>query len=443
MSQTVRWRGDKAFSKLCDLAASDRLVCITGAGISVGLPHARKKGEKLPGWGDLLASLHRRLAGSLSKEEKRDVKRLLGKKPTNDELIEAATVLRRGREETFDKLHRDAVSHRVGATDQVQEALLELQPRGIMTYNYDLAQENAIAKKGLQTEWDIYLPWEEEKLHQTLQAQSHRPFLLKAHGSLDSDRQLVLTYESYRELLVKFPVYRTFVQNLLINYSLLIVGFGLSDPDFDQFIESLSFQLGAPLREHIVIRRKDQTTGATLLRRRYGIHTLYVDNFDQIPAVIKDAVRQTGPELEKTIEKCLSPRIDARVAGHTELEQLGPAGKTRATHVLRNRIEASRINRRNLSEIAYSLGKLDPAEKNTRNALFKIVEESAYVEPVAHALLALQGVLKEKDLPWLKKQLRRLNRQRLKSSASEPDPDTRLPVYLQFLILYVRAKYSS
>lgn len=442
-SLTSAWHNNPVFLELCDIVASDRLVCVTGAGISGTLRHAKSSRKKLPQWRPLLKTLQKQLRHLLADDEKREVARLLREGTSNEELIEAATLLWRGREEKFDKLLRAAVTHKSRDTSDTHRALLELHPRGILTFNYDLAHENSFPRQRSKEKWNVILPWQEDKLRGALESRCESPFLLKAHGSLkDKEHPLVLTYEAYRELLVKHPLYRTFVQNLLINFNLLIVGFGLSDPDFDQFIESLSAQVGAPLRTHIVIRHKDQTAKENYLRLRFGIRTLYIDDFQHIPDVIRDAIRRTGPVLDKTIEKCLDSEKKTRTQGHDELSQLGRAGRERASHVLRARIDTYSNNINKLSEIAYSLGELNPAEARNKQALCRIVEESKYVEPVAHALMALQSALEVKDLRWLEEQFGRIKNNRLKHNAREPDPDNRLPAYLEFLILYVRAKHK-
>ena len=54
---------DLAFRRLCDLVASDRLVCVTGAGISTGLQ--RDDGEALPNWWTLLDKLRGELRSQI------------------------------------------------------------------------------------------------------------------------------------------------------------------------------------------------------------------------------------------------------------------------------------------------------------------------------------------------------------------------------------------
>ncbi len=164
--------------------------------------------------------------------------------------------------------------------------------------------ENAALKKGIVL--DPIVPSDEVALRQALTV-ALRPFYLKAHGSLDSTSELVLTEESYRELLVRSPAYRGFVQICLTNFNLLFVGFRLSDPDFDTFIDSIAHQFGSPLRNHVAIFHEEETTVNDIaLRRKYGIHVLYVSDFVHIPFILQNSLTVPGPRLNEYLSMALS-----------------------------------------------------------------------------------------------------------------------------------------
>ena len=246
------WRSQQAFDILCNIIASDSLVCITGAGVSFGLRRADGTGN-LPGWKDLLKSLFEELKSNIADQDLPDCESILTEdRPPGSRLIELASIIRKNNEQEFDELFRPLVTPEQGGFSDTHAGLLKLQPRGIITFNYDSGHENAA--KDMSLPLDVFLPTDEDKFTSALNQRLSRPFLLKAHGSIDGDAPLVLTYESYRQLLVKSPAYRSFVQNILTNFHLLIVGFGLSDPDFDVFINTLVSQYGSPLREHVLIR---------------------------------------------------------------------------------------------------------------------------------------------------------------------------------------------
>lgn len=55
--QEKPWRKDKNFIKLCDIVASNKLICLTGAGISKKL--TLKNGGTAPDWRDLLIEINK------------------------------------------------------------------------------------------------------------------------------------------------------------------------------------------------------------------------------------------------------------------------------------------------------------------------------------------------------------------------------------------------
>lgn len=439
------WHDQRSFRLLCDLVASDRLVCLTGAGISVNLPQADNPSKKLPGWRDLLEQLSRRLRSKLNEVDRRDCDQLLnpcsGAGPISGRhLIMAASILRAASPKEFDKVFRRAIRTVEGSYSDTHAALLEMRPRGVVTFNYDNAHE-AAAQKALAepVPFQLLLPRDEEAFAQALSGKLEQPFLLKAHDSIDSANELILTQESYRHILAKAPAYSAFFQNLLTNFHFLVVGFGLDDPDFDLFVDTVVNQYGSPLHEHVVIRHQNQHgRNEVLLRRRYGFHTLYVSDWAHIPLILRDATRMPGPRLRATIKKCLSPVMKKRVDGHRELAELGPAGKAVASASLWGMMD-EQVRKRDsfaISEIAYSLGRIDP--RMNKDRLVNIVETAFHTDPVGRALTVLREALEPTDVRRLK-----LWRRRFAKTHLEGPRQARLLVYLDYLIEYVPNKYNS
>lgn len=85
------------------------------------------------------------------------------------------------------------------------------------------------------------------------------------HGTAEDIESMVLTRESYRNLLNKYPYYKAFIQHVFTNYQLLIIGFGMSDPDFDSLLQNIFSVFGSPIQEHIVIKHKNEKTSKDTL----------------------------------------------------------------------------------------------------------------------------------------------------------------------------------
>jgi hypothetical protein len=129
---------------LCDAVAYRRLVVVTGSGVSVGLAKPGSDPTTLPTWHSVLTQLQDRFASRLGPVAA-DVELLLSAQPrTSDYLIEAATLIR---ETVGVGDYRDAVVQLTTAADDARTTLHDLiedlEPLGIITFNYDLGHENA------------------------------------------------------------------------------------------------------------------------------------------------------------------------------------------------------------------------------------------------------------------------------------------------------------
>lgn len=451
-----------AFATLCDVIASDRLVWMTGAGISQNVVRESDGGE-VPGWKGLLTEVlkAREAAIGIAPELGTNLQALLAGKPPGRQLIEAATLLERDWDD-FDTAIRNAVRpadkqpKEVEASQKaIHDALLNVQPRGIVTLNYDDLHERALTRREELPSWTQLVPGEtssDAQMAELLRDGLRSPFLLKAHGSIARRGPLVLSYETYRTLLGKDPAYRAFVQYLLTHHSLVIVGFGLSDPDFDLFFDTTAVQFGSPLQTHVLITRGPNSPRGgvaaargreAMLRLRYGIVTHHVSNWSEIPSEINRAARTAGPALNRTLRSCVSRDINVRRRGHTALRSLGPAGTAVAIKVLSARIARTRETH-HLSELVYSLGTVTPPTPALRTkikeTLLGLIEISQDREVVAHAIDRLDGFVKFDDLDRLERCRHQLMSRPLPIDPNHPDDDDRLPVYLDRLILRVRAE---
>ena len=466
------WKGSEEFGLLCDLVASDHLVCLTGAGISRGMfrMHPRGPHTRVPGWLDLLRELLATFEPDMAPAEAAAARQLLdpvderpavsslkdvihslpaateraaldsldslGPLIASRELILAASLIRKANPPTFDVRFREAITEAPGQCSDTHLAILDLVPRGILTFNYDGGHEEACRRR--DREPILLNPTDdasEGKFRSLLERYLRDFFLLKAHGSVDATHPLVLTIEEYRALLVKNPAFRAFVQNLFTNFNFLMVGYGLDDPDFDLFLRTMAEQFGDPLQQHIVIRPIRQKHRREIVERRlYGIRTLHVDDFPDIPKVLREAATVAGPNLERSLKACLSGVHAERDSGHAALRQLGPAGRAVAGAVLLRHLDDS--DSFVVSEAAYSLGVLDA--QVYKDELCRLIDTRSEADVLGRTLSVLRGAFKLTDLP-------RLQAWRAKFDAAPPSGPRaqRIVRYLDDLQFYVENKYQS
>src|ERR1700753_2232534 len=148
--------------------------------------------------------------------------------------------------------------------------------------------------------------YSDERKRRAVLAEDFRSrFLLKAHGCIWPPKSIVLDRASYREVMARQPGYRAFAHHVLARFSALIVGFGLNDPDFGDLLQSFESNFGGGVGDHVYIwkrgQRDDEEARALVLRRRYGLLCIFVDNYDDVRTVISDARTQMGFRLSHTI----------------------------------------------------------------------------------------------------------------------------------------------
>jgi hypothetical protein len=411
-------RQNPGFGLLCDAVAYRRLVVVTGSGVSVALAQQGSELTSLPTWHSVLTQLRCRFAPRLGPVEA-DVELLLNAQPRGaDYLIEAATLIR----ETVGVAdYRDAVvqltTAPVDARSALHDLIEDLEPLGIITFNYDLGHENAYrARRHDRHRMHRAVYSDERKLRAVLAEDFQSRFLLKAHGCISRPKTIVLDRASYREVMARQLGYRAFAHHVLARFSALIVGFGLNDPDFEDLLQSFEANFGGGVGEHVYIwkrgQREDEEARALVLRRRYGLICIFVDSFDDVRTVIADARTQMGPQLRHTITATLKRSWDVeefrntRRRAHVALGRLSAAGASVAGAALMACVTDESKPMLVRAEAAYSLGKIRPTPPGIADFLLDRIAvhtPSAIVTSTLAALLQLDPPVDEQLAIWTNK----------------------------------------
>jgi len=446
------WLCDPNFIKLCDFVAQGELICLTGSGISKGLK--LKNGSGAPDWFRLLQSIRARLEDRLTEAERQDLDILLTKHSPGEHMIEASSILYHREPELFMDALADSVDLQEGATSLAHRRLLELDPKGILTYNYDAAHENAIAQDSRCGVWETVLPSDNERIVKILKHTLGAHFLFKMHGTADQRGSLVLTRESYRDLFTRYPYYKPFLQQIFTNHHLLIVGFGMSDPDFETLLRDVFSTFGSPIQEHIVFKHiKTKSAQDTLYRLRYGLNFLYVEDFAHIPQILADCIRTPGTLLREILDKSVSPALEHRGEAHSKARQLSLIGKRCLADLLEDRI-LSNIAAENLpgydrdfenSEYVFTYGVIADSTDDPKYKSFlirQVIEKSTHGETVAHGLMHLRDVMKKEDFPTVERWLEHFKTPRFRPDPDSADSQARVYKYCESIYYLMKAKYD-
>ena len=77
--------------------------------------------------------------------------------------------------------------------------------------------------------------------------------LLKLHGDLNHPSRLVVTESDYDLFLTNYPIIATYLANLLITRTAVLVGHSLEDPDFRHLWQVIGDRLGKGSRSAYVL----------------------------------------------------------------------------------------------------------------------------------------------------------------------------------------------
>ena len=301
--------------------------------------------------------------------------------------------------------------------------------------------------------WEIILPSENTKIIEIMKNNLKQPFLFKLHGSITNKESMVLTREAYRDLLTKYPYYKAFVQQIFTNFQLLIIGFGLSDPDFEMLLQEVFSTFGSPIQDHIVIKHKKEFSPMDIIyRSRYGLNFLYIEDFSDIPDILKECINTPGNIINEIITSCVSPDIDVRSKTHNDVRILSDIGKKCLANMLEKIIKEN-ISKENTidydlneetSEYVYTYGVIATTTKkeNYKHFLVKeVIDKSIYSEPIAHALVHLRDILTQDDLPMVESWLNLFEVKKYKEDKNNPDPNNRVLKYCESIYYLIKAKY--
>ncbi len=160
-----------------------------------------------------------------------------------------------------------------GATEPIPEVhkILRTFPfAGIVTTNYDKLVERAFWEAGLVPK--VHTHASKDAFGTLLFDRAF--FILKAHGDIDEPETIVLSTKSYRELIHANPAFNAVISAILLNFSILFVGYSLNDPDFRLLMERqiTDFKGTTPIR--YALMDGIGAVEAQILQRNAGIQVI-------------------------------------------------------------------------------------------------------------------------------------------------------------------------
>ena len=163
------------------------------------------------------------------------------------------------------------------APAEVHRLLVDLNPRMIITTNYDRLIEDAFA--ACKSKAMTVLQYSNSTVVQRRiqeDTSSAAPFLFKIHGDIDDPDGIILSETDYRRLIFSEPGYRTLLASLFIHYTVLFIGFSFSDEELSLTLAELRWFLkSASHPDYILLPDSDCTSvERSRFRDDYGLEVI-------------------------------------------------------------------------------------------------------------------------------------------------------------------------
>lgn len=171
----------------------------------------------------------------------------------------------------------------------LHDAIVRLNSPFIITTNYDSLLEVALRKICNGVDDLVFLGSRSDLLLDKYKNAKHSkyPFVLKIHGTISDLDTMVLTHDSYVDLYNRRE-FQDLLASIFLNYTVLMIGFSLSDPEMLHFLGALharfnrrlprSFLFASGVGETSVkAQRLEEDFGVQIIPYPKGAHHQIID----------------------------------------------------------------------------------------------------------------------------------------------------------------------
>ncbi len=263
--------------------AEDKVVLFLGAGVSASSHIGNQPAFK--GWPEFLTAA----AESRDVPLRDQVNRLIAAK---DYLL-ACQLLQDSYEHEWQELVT-AEYGKVAEPSQLHNSIISLRQRLVVTTNFDKLLEAAWASSisaGARSFKVISAV--DESVFRCLKDYD-TPYLIKIHGSVDDTSSMVFSRSEYIKLAFGNARYSNFIEALLLNYTILFIGFSMEDPAISALMELYALNYPGARPHYIMTPQGGGSNIAEInkkLRKLSLIEYNPANNHKELPNVIYQMAR--------------------------------------------------------------------------------------------------------------------------------------------------------
>jgi len=296
---------DQAIDQLVPMLAQRKIVIFVGSGISVS--------AGLPTWDELLRKFVvfcKDLQDLLDPDERfdqliTDAESQIDKYPTRvasvlkERLVELQVKKSKNIHRAYQQWLSDTFQSRT--PHENHRLIVGTNYPQILTSNYDMLLEEAAKLEGYRALalLNTFTYKDADKVAGALYNQHSS--IIHVHGDIQDIvlDEIVFTAQDYVTIERKYPGFTMALQSLFLNYSVLFVGYGGSDPHFEKFVEDISYSLNWAVSDCLprtyLALHKDKV-GEVLSKYKHRLRTdvISLDGYDQTTVLLK-ALQHSAP----------------------------------------------------------------------------------------------------------------------------------------------------
>lgn len=278
---------------LVDDVAARRVVIFAGSGLSASAQ--TRSGARMKDWPGFLKFAAERLVTG-------DTLALAKRLIAEHDYLMACEVIKQGVEDLGrwrDLLY--AEFSMIGDPSELHKAIVSLNQRVIITTNFDKLIENTWSSvNGRAHHYPVVASEVKPEIFRLFR--DDKDYIVKIHGSIDDPDNIIFARTDYSKLAFSNWVYGEFINAILVSYTVMFVGFSMSDPAISQLIEVYA-QKFPTLRPHYIWQPADPNTGLAEISKT--LRKLYVLEYEneagdhaQLPVLI-NALAKEGAAKRK------------------------------------------------------------------------------------------------------------------------------------------------
>ncbi|MBN9660063.1 MAG: SIR2 family protein [Acidobacteria bacterium] len=243
--------------------ADDRAVAFLGSGLSLA--------AGLPDWPGLLKELAQQAHAS-GQVTDLELTQLIEWAAQPDYLMLADALVNKLGRGNFVRFMKEKFGG-VTAPTEVHKELTRVPFAAYITTNYDTLLEDAWSEVN-RKRLEVFTHEDQSELRDPFR--NRRPFLVKVHGDIHGPDTLVLGLQDFRKVIHENRAYARFMEDVLSRFSLVFLGYSLSDPDVLNTLDELVSVFDSVPGQHFALVDEARMTNlrAGVFLRNYGIQVV-------------------------------------------------------------------------------------------------------------------------------------------------------------------------